>query len=334
MNLTPKEQAINYIINISNSQYLSINNPEFKFFKNDIDIIKEILKKKPKEFLNLDKKIQKNKELIFLAISNNNNFDIIKVIDKKILNDDDFMLKLIEIDPYFFEFSSISIRSNKDIVIKILQNKKLYDFSRICKHIAHPLTDDEDLCKKFVSNNYYCFTYFSENLQADEKIHQYLIDKNRFFLLEETHPNIKNNKDIILQILKLKHVNFNYISEELKDDKDIALHAILKEPSQYLYISDRLKNDEELLKIALQRNGGILEYAPENFKNNKQIVFLACKRNKSAIKHASEEIKKLCGKNNPVEILEKIINHDNLIKKLENKIDNLCNVQNLKKKKV
>ena len=109
--------------------------------------------------------------------------------------------------------------------------------------------------------------------------------------LLQKYDNLRNDKKIILEVVKLNGQALYYVSEELKNDKEIVLEAVKQNEKTFIHASKKLKNDREIVLEAVKRNGYMLSHASDQLKNNKEIVMEAIKQNGCALNDASQELK-------------------------------------------
>jgi Co/Zn/Cd efflux system component len=82
------------------------------------------------------------------------------------------------------------------------------------------------------------------------------------FLLKDTDEKdkktinyFKNNKKIILGLVKKNGFVLNNTSLELKNDKEIVSHAVNTHGLALQFASDNLKNNYEIVSLAVKNNG-------------------------------------------------------------------------------
>ena len=104
-----------------------------------------------------------------------------------------------------------------------------------------------------------------------------------------------NDKKKVLK--EIKNLNrslgsmLQYASEKLQDDKEVVLEAVKISCYELKYASERLKADKEITLEAVKQNGLALEYADDSLKKNKEIVLEALKENVLTLKYADDSLK-------------------------------------------
>jgi hypothetical protein len=102
---------------------------------------------------------------------------------------------------------------------------------------------------------------------------------------------LKNDKEIVWEALKNDLNAFKYISDDLKNDRKIVLFVIKEAGVLYQYVSENLRNDREIALLSMKTHGLSLEFVSKTFKNDYEIVLTAVKHFSSALHYASDEMK-------------------------------------------
>ena len=66
----------------------------------------------------------------------------------------------------------------------------------------------------------------------------------RGFLLEYASEKLKNNKDVVMAVVKKNGRALKYASEELKNDRDVVMVAVAENSNALNYASENLKDDK------------------------------------------------------------------------------------------
>jgi hypothetical protein len=77
----------------------------------------------------------------------------------------------------------------------------------------------------------------------------------------------------ILKLFLVKDCSFlEFASEKLKDDKQLVLTIVKKNGFVLAYSSERLKDDKEVVMAAVQTDGWSLQYASDRLKDDYDVV--------------------------------------------------------------
>jgi len=98
--------------------------------------------------------------------------------------------------------------------------------------------------------------------------------------------DLKDDKDVILDMVKQKPSMIEFASDELKRDKDLIQAA-----GALQYASAEEKRDKEFVLAAVQKDGAALQYASAELKGDKEIVLAAVQKDGRALQYASAELK-------------------------------------------
>jgi hypothetical protein len=99
--------------------------------------------------------------------------------------------------------------------------------------------------------------------------------------LKYTSYKFKNNKKIVLEVVKNSSLFLKFASDELKNNKHIVLTAIKNNYNSYAYASENLQNDSQIINIVLKDTNN-LSYSGF-LRTNKTIVWEALDRKKLSL---------------------------------------------------
>ena len=114
----------------------------------------------------------------------------------------------------------------------------------------------------------------------------------------------RDDKNIVIELLKLNGQQLEYVSNRLKRDKEVVYTAINNDSNAFIYADESLFNDKNFILLALTNkdysgyNGydeeyydHFLENLCDAFKDDDEIVLAAVNRCGTNIKHASNRLK-------------------------------------------
>lgn len=120
---------------------------------------------------------------------------------------------------------------------------------------------------------------FSQFKHDRKLISNYQNDPHKFKIASK---KIKNNKNIVLAVMKKNGYLLEYTSDELKNDHEVVITAINNSNGQALqYASDKLKNDRDIIFTALKYRSDLLKHASDELKNDREIIIAALQKNAS-----------------------------------------------------
>jgi len=156
----------------------------------------------------------------------------------------------------------------------------------------------------YCSNDPFCITHKDFKSIIENKI---FIDKevvkeiniqgkqfivyNDIKLFDLLSIELKNDKELVLEILKTNGNNFNLIKNDLKDDKDVVLVAIESEPKIFVYVNDKFKDDDQIVNIALDKSPDNFSYISKRFKNDKDFILNQIKKSPSLVSQIESNFK-------------------------------------------
>lgn len=115
---------------------------------------------------------------------------------------------------------------------------------------------------------------FTDNnlVKKINKSHEQFIFNNNILVLDLCSEELRNDKNLVLQLLKTNGNNLALVKNEFKDDKKLVLAAIKSKPESFQYASERLRDDSTLVYYTLNFAPRQIRYAGSRFKEDKEIV--------------------------------------------------------------
>mmetsp|Transcript_83104 Transcript_83104/g.173967 ORF Transcript_83104/g.173967 Transcript_83104/m.173967 type:complete len:557 (+) Transcript_83104:95-1765(+) len=159
-------------------------------------------------------------------------------------------------------------------------------FPSLANELAHILyaTAIEDLCEFQVAMDCTC-----DELRNDKDIMLELVRHNGvawYYASEE----LCANKEVMLEAVKHNWAALGQASLQLRDDKGVVLQSVKSDWRSYRDASDRLQEDREILIEALKQDGQALHDAGSNLQADRELVLMAVKND-----HDSENHRKAMG---------------------------------------
>jgi hypothetical protein len=114
---------------------------------------------------------------------------------------------------------------------------------------------------------------------------------NDIKLLDFLSIDLKNDKTVVLDMVKTNGNNLQVAKEMFKDDKDVVLVAVKSITVSFQYASERLRDDDEIVNYILEYSPPLIEYASSRFRNNKKLVIDLLKIDKTIISKIDQELK-------------------------------------------
>jgi hypothetical protein len=267
----------------------------------------------------LPKNLINDKEVVMKAIEVDEKY--FNCISDKLKDDIDVGKKMVDISPHYFQFLSDKLRDNKGLAMKAVKDdNNLYNF------ISDRLKTDIDVLKlidfKFFS---YCaaskfdkvFT-FKKKLDRATFLKLFTYFKGKYkslplSLLLNAPDDVKNDKDLVIKIIKLSKCSYRHAPLHLQKDqdvmdafiknddfnsrdiseipdynKDIALRMVKLQP--WLYSYSNFTSDKDVILQAIKTkkyiHRSILPFIPKHMKDDKDIKAIL---NTKSVEHFSKK---------------------------------------------
>lgn len=238
--LNNKEELILLLENNLTSLYYAN-----KTFASDRDVVIAAVKKSGLEMSYVDAKFYDDKDIVLLALKTGQVSEIMKLVSPRLKDDDDVALLALKKDVFSLKYLSHKYQDNKELIL----SKKLFDLEGVSerlkadrevvlmsvslvgenlKYASSKLQDDAEIVLNAVKNSACetAFKYASERLRGNETIAKAAI-KNFWDACQYLSPEGRNNKEIMLYVLKKDGSYFNLASDALKRDKKVILTALM-----------------------------------------------------------------------------------------------------------
>lgn len=159
-----------------------------------------------------------------------------------------------------------------------------YDKGILIKHLKHG----------YLNELYYTSPKLKRDRQIKKAIKQCIYNQKENIginTLENVGPELQNDREFVLSIIKYNGEILKDVSENLKNDKEIVLLAVQENGCALKYASKELQSNKGIVMIAVRSHGFALNYASKELQNDKIIVQIAAINNIVSLKYASEELK-------------------------------------------
>jgi hypothetical protein len=215
--------------------------------------------------------IYNNRADILLALEKNDNSSILKHASPKLRNKRNIVTITIKRNWKELEYASFRLRNNVDFMLDALTIN-----GKAIQYATNYLKKNGLIVLTAIKNNTYAIRHASYDIIKNNKAFVMMIIKIFPEIFEFLSDNLKNDKDIIREVIT-KYVNnkqynyytiFRHISYELKNDKDFMLELMRLDIHIIDYVSYKIKNDPEIILNIMTNNDNIY-----NFKLNHHIEY-------------------------------------------------------------
>ena len=139
---------------------------------------------------------------------------------------------------------------------------------------------NEQLLQKWMNSNatWAVPKYIDNALLGDKEFIMQVIDNvelNSFDLLKQLSPELRKDKEVVINALNHELAWPESIDRSLLADKDVALALVAKGGHNLKYVSDALKDDKEVLLTATSKYSNALAYASDRLKADRDVVLFA-----------------------------------------------------------
>ncbi|EFC42296.1 predicted protein [Naegleria gruberi] len=199
-------------------------------------------------------------------------------LEEQFQYDVDVVLQSVSNDPNNYTFLSNSIKSERSVTIQMINNAyKIKDFTNSNKTFVR-------IFEKYIPMVFRNDREIMElSLRQDSSIMPLVSDA------------LKNNKEFVVNALKISTTCFPHISLELRSDPEVCLLALRNSNSKTMIMTHMnclLLYDEDFMREIVSIDGMLLSYAPSaEIIQNRDVVLIAVKQNGFALQHADKSLR-------------------------------------------
>lgn len=242
-------------------------------FKDDRNFILEAIKVNGIILYYLSETFKNDEEIVFEAI--NQDCKSLNYASDILKSDRNFILKLIDnnINHKFkgctiLQYLPITIKNDHEIVLRLIKSgsDSLFGSSK-------DLSYDRDFILEVVKYDGDSFMYASENLRNDKEIILESIKTNTK-KMNEILENFNENFISFEQLSNKNHYELKfYLSNDLKNDRDIILALVKQDGTTINIASNTLQNDQEIKAESKKRNLEITKCAYNKLNDENIEIF-------------------------------------------------------------
>jgi len=241
-NLRNDTELIYMAINSDGESLKYIN----EFYRDNEEIVRIAIKEYPSEcYEYISERLRNKKEIIMeciniLKLSNSKYYyehnNILRNISNINRSDKEIVLPLLEMNKRDFKYVSEELKKDKEFILTYLNIITLsndYDYKDFLLNLPHFNNDKEIVLASIKKHDNNIF-YMSNILKQDKdflllclNIHRIYNHNYEYFYINDLLFNFRDDKEIVLAILKKYGSNIKYVSDRLKKDKDVILTAIV-----------------------------------------------------------------------------------------------------------
>lgn len=253
-----------------------------KELQNDIDICCEIVKHGELPIW-LSEDMKTNRNVLLQALKSKiynshdcNRYKYYENLPQELKQDKEFLLEIIIMNLHLF--LKYNIYNDKEFLTQSIKKSHWL----LYKYLPKDIRDDKEMVI---------------NLLKEEYISDHLLDHlyNKDTILENLSEELYNDKQFILEIIKIYPKSFNYASEILRNDPEIYNQVLNEEcfGTVYFNLPKHLQTNVNLMLKYISKNSFIIppENINMNVRNNKEIMMKLLQISKGIYNYASNELK-------------------------------------------
>ena len=209
------------------------------------------------ELSNISDELMSNSKFIMEAYRYNH--EILKYASPDMKKDEIFLMNLFESSPgnlSAFQYVDDSIKKNKEFVLNLINSD-----GSILEFVDPTLQDDEDVVRNACLAFHGCYAglkYASDRLKKSK---EFIIDivKHKIENFQYISDDLKGDYEVVLTVCKSRRNTcpeirniLNQATEDYTDNKEFMKELIKVNPETIILASQEIQNDKEIISIFLQ----------------------------------------------------------------------------------
>ncbi len=217
-------------------------------------------------FEELDKRVKQKREVVKTALSIHGNSLI--HAHKKFTDDEDLVALALRTSPLALKYASERLRDNESIVLTALAGDP-----EALEYASDRLSDDVGFIQQVLREGIkpeirFCGDTVKNNIPLAKQV---IKDYPREFL--NFKDDVRDNSDIVEQLLGLDPEIFNAVSPRIRGIKDIAIEAVRKYPWNLQYLSKELQADRDVVSLVANNAVMALTMASPELGRDVKLIF-------------------------------------------------------------
>lgn len=225
--------------------------------KDDFEVAKIAVGQPGYAFDYLSERLRNNYELLIDSVKQNKHGHMLKTASLELRSDEKLiseLLNYVERNNKLIEYSSDNIKANHEIVLKAVKISG-WDL----KFVSSELKNSKDIVYAAVLENYESLKYASTEILDDLEFLNKLAELPRrdfqsLPILSCGSERVKNNRDLILKIMKTDGSEFVNLNDEFRSDEEIICTAIINVGHAARISPYIIPNGNEFLKYIIDLN--------------------------------------------------------------------------------
>lgn len=231
-------------------------------------------------------------------------------LDPELLNNYDFMNKIVPFDGLALQYASAALKKNKALVLAAVRQ-----IGMALNYVDALLRCDREVVLAALADSGHVLKYADPSLQKDREVVIEAVRKNGL-ALEFAHPTLRADKEIVLIAIQQNEYALQFADSSLQADHDIVLKAVTICGTALQFAAETLQSEYAIVRAAVSQCGLALKYAAPYLRRNPVLAEIACKQNYKALEFVDDSIKESPDFINAVLLPERAKNYRYLSKKM------------------
>jgi hypothetical protein len=208
----------------------------------------------------------------------------LEFVSEEIKSDKEFMLRIIERDPFALEYASDNLKADKDMILAATD----FNYFRL-EFASDDLKDDKDIALAAIKNCSSNYEHVSNRLKKDKKL-AWAAVRLGGWNLEHTSQELQNDHQVVLTAVVNQGAALQYASNELKKNNEIVSCAIKNDAYAIEFVNHDIEIYRDMALLVVQQDGCYLPELKPSMMDDAEIVCVAMRSCEKAKFYASPRV--------------------------------------------
>ena len=211
-------------------------------------IVLEAVKNDSIAFSHVKKYFVGNEEILLASLSQS--YTSLYSADHRLLNDKNFMQKVLKIQPYAIQLASNDLQNDRSLLLECVKN------NGSTFRLMQKFWDDEEILFEAL-----------KNINSKERLDYliYIISPNKWL----------RNFNFLKNVIRFNHLLFNYLPDYVCNDNDLVIDILKDNYKIFPILCDTCRNDFEIVRIAIQRDPKMISDISNDLKQNQEVIWIS-----------------------------------------------------------
>ncbi len=260
--------------------------------KNDKQIVMAAIKQDGYALKYASKALRADRDMVLEAVKNNQNGYSLENTSKALRADREVVLEAVKNNPDVLNYTSKALKADRDIVLEAVKH-----YGSALQYAEEVMTKDKDIVLAAIKNDPDSIQYAHKSLFSNREFvlaALNAIKKPKIIInlpFASASP-LKNDPDIVLQLVKINGLALQFANPTLQKDPQIVAAAIKQNILALKYAGEPIRQNRQWILDFIKKSGSLPRWINKKFLKDKALLLATVKIDGMALRYADNSLKK------------------------------------------